>query len=98
MVQCQRCAAEWYAADPFTGRPATVIGGISYKEALNFRTDNTSSRSCVFKYEDFRSDEQKEEEAWKPARNARGEIVADILAKPIAEEADGPSRPVSRNH
>jgi hypothetical protein len=96
MIQCQRCAAEWYAADPFTGKPATVIGGITYKQALAFRTDNAPSKSCVFRYQDFRSDEQKEEESWKPARNERGEIVEDFLAKPT-EEADGPSRPISRS-
>jgi hypothetical protein len=89
-VTCQRCAAEWYPEDRFTGRPATVIGGFTYKDALMAPTDNSPSKSCVFRLEDQRSPEQKAAQAWQPPRNEKGELVQDELA---ALPGDGPLQP-----
>jgi len=93
MIQCQRCGAEWLPADRFTGRPASIIGGITYRQALAFRSDNTPSKSCVFNFRDLRSPEQKEADAWKQPRNDKGELIEDDLGKPLAEQ-DGPPAPV----
>ncbi len=91
LVTCQRCAAEWTPEDRFTGKPATTIGGFSYRDALMARTDNTPSKSAVFQFEDHRTPEQKAADAWQPPRNEAGELVVDKRALPLG--GDGPLQP-----
>jgi hypothetical protein len=89
-ILCQRCGGEWYPEDRFTGKPATIIGGFSYRDALMAPTDNSPSKSCVFRLEDHRSDDQIAADAWKPPRNEKGEVIKDMLAEPLGE---GPLQP-----
>jgi hypothetical protein len=51
-VNCQRCGAEWLPEDRFTGKPETVIGGISHSQVLMFKTDNTSGGASQFVLQD----------------------------------------------
>lgn len=96
LVMCQRCGAEWMPQDKWSGRPASVIGGITYKEALQFRTDNTPSKSCVFNFNDSRTDEQVEKDRYKPPVDDAGNPVKDMRALPPAESFDQPSSPVRK--
>lgn len=97
MVTCQRCAAEWFPEDRFTGRPATVIGGFTYRDALMARTDNSPSKSSQFRFEDHRSPAQIEADKWEPPRDESGQPVKDEIAIPL--NSDGqlqPPAPVMR--
>lgn len=91
LVTCQRCGAEWMPADRFTGKPATVIGGFTYKDALLARTDNSPSKSAVFKLEDHRTDAEIEADKWHPPVDEHGNPVKDIYAQP--PNNDGPLQP-----
>jgi len=91
LVTCQRCAAEWLPEDRFSGRPATVIGGFTYRDALMARTDNSPSKSAIFRLEDHRSPEQVEAEKWQPPRNEQGELIKDERA--LVPNSDGPLQP-----
>jgi hypothetical protein len=93
-IQCQRCGGEWYPEDRFTGRPATVIGGFTYRDALMARTDNSPSKSSVFKFTDTRTPEQIEADAWQPPRNEKGEVIKDTRALPLNAEFSEPPQPV----
>jgi hypothetical protein len=97
-VWCQRCGAHWEPADPFTGRPATVIGDMTYKDAVLARTDNHPSKSAVFKFEDNRTPDQIEADRWKPARNEDGSLAKDPYANPPIKEGGvlQPSAPAAR--
>ena len=81
-VSCQRCNAEWYPEDQFTGRPQTVIGGISHEQVLMFKTDNTSGESSQFRLEDNRTSGQIERDRWHPPVDEDGKEVPDIRALP----------------
>jgi len=82
MVICQRCGAEWFPADPWTGKPETVIGGISHSEILMYKTDNTAGGASQFKFEDNRTPAEVERDRWKPPRDENGNEVPDIRALP----------------
>jgi hypothetical protein len=98
-ILCQRCGAEWFPEDKFTGRPATVIGGFSWKDAMLARTDNAMSKSAVFVFEDNRSAEQKAADRWKPPVDENGNLVPDILALPPGQAGVlQPSAPVKATH
>ena len=97
MVTCQRCAAEWFPEDRFTGRPATVIGGFTYRDALMARTDNSPSKSSQFRFEDHRSHEEIEADKWLPPRNESGQPVQNEIAIPLNNDGKlQPPAPVMR--
>lgn len=92
---CQRCGAQWEPADPWTGRPETVIGNFSYRDALLARTDNSPSKSAVFKFQDHRTPEQIEADRWHPPVNSDGSPAVDIYKNPSDKEGVlQPSNPV----
>jgi hypothetical protein len=97
LITCQRCCAEWRPADKFTGRPETIIAGFSWKDAFMARTDNSPSKSAVFRFEDHRTPDQVEAEAWRPPRNEKGEIIKDTLALPLSAEFSEPPTAVRRH-
>lgn len=103
-VQCQRCAAEWLPEDAITGRPETVIGGISHSQVLMFPTDNTAGGASQFVIEDHRTPEQKEMDRWKPPVDENGKEVVDVRALPPGVGLDGtktklrPPAPVASAH
>jgi hypothetical protein len=82
-VTCQRCGAEWFPEDRFTGRPETVIGGISHSQVLMFKTDNTSGGASQFVLQDDRTPEQIERDRWHPPVDENGKEVPDFLALPL---------------
>ncbi len=81
-VNCQRCGAEWFPQDSFTGRPETIIGGISHSQVLMLPTDNTSGESSQFGLEDNRSSSEIERDRWHPPVDENGNEVRDIRALP----------------
>jgi hypothetical protein len=93
LIQCQRCSGEWYPEDRFTGRPATTIGGFTYRDALMARTDNSPSKSAVFKFTDTRTPEQVEADRYKPPVDEQGNPVKDTLALPAHAQFTEPPQP-----
>lgn len=81
-VTCQRCNAEWFPEDRYTGRPETVIGGISHSQVLMFPTDNSSGESSQFRFEDNRTPAEIERDRWHPPVDENGKEVPDIRALP----------------
>jgi len=78
-------------------KPQTVISGFSWKDAFYARTDNSPSKSAVFKFVDSRTPEQVEADAWRPPRNEKGEIIKDTLSFPLHAEFEEPPSAVRRH-
>lgn len=90
VIFCSRCGAEWWPANKFTGQPETVIGGYSWRYMLAARTDNASSKSAVFNFEDRRTEADIEKDRWHPPVDDNGKEVPDTRALPIHGENEPP--------